>query len=368
MFNFFQTIFHKTISVLATAIIAVGLVSVPAQPAKVVKQENTETQTQEVKNQENKENEIEVLKKEIEELKQQTSINKEVPIAQSPIMPTQNTQTTKTNNIVTLPNGAIIETDANGNVNRIIKDIEPVPAEILQILSVSIKPEQTSAKIEWQTNKPSTSKVFISSENFPLKVYNSVSGLSSRHIVSIAGLSGGTNYSYEIEAISNNEIAKRKGYFETLLPTSPIPTKIIVSPDNVHKQLEYLGLYCANPLEINVEILDQSNREMVGQAIEVLNTYTEETKIGTSPLTVNFGLIGMKEGTFLLKIKSGMLETEREIYVREPNFRLITTDGRSVNPNYDAGPFEPDQDNGTYIDQSGGLSLIKTTNGFICDH
>lgn len=91
--------------------------------------------------------------------------------------------------------------------------------DILEITSVNITPDKTSAKIEWQTNKPTESKVFISGGNLYSKIFTSVSGLSTRHSATITGLSEETIYSYEIEAIAGGTNAvKKQGSFTTLPP------------------------------------------------------------------------------------------------------------------------------------------------------
>ncbi|MFA4831633.1 MAG: hypothetical protein WC618_05745 [Patescibacteria group bacterium] len=96
------------------------------------------------------------------------------------------------------------------------------PADILEITSVNITPDKTSAKIEWQTNKPTESKVFISGGNLSSKIFTSVSGLSTRHSATITGLSEETIYSYEIEAIVGGiNAVKKQGNFTTL-PPSPL--------------------------------------------------------------------------------------------------------------------------------------------------
>lgn len=150
---------------------------------------------------------------------------------------------TKITSIATLPNGAVVEMDDNGKILRYIKEapmntttqtpttpVAPPPTapqtqtETLEITSVSVTPDTTSAKIEWQTNKPTESKVFISGGNLSSKIFTSVSGLSTRHIATLTGLSGGITYSYEIEAIANaTNVVKKQGSFDTISPPPPPP-------------------------------------------------------------------------------------------------------------------------------------------------
>ncbi|MDP3697164.1 MAG: trypsin-like peptidase domain-containing protein, partial [Candidatus Taylorbacteria bacterium] len=67
--------------------------------------------------------------------------------------------------------------------------LSPVTPQIvaLEIISAGVVPDVTSARIEWQTNKPTNAKIFISG-----KVYNSESGLSTRHIVNAKDLTSNT--------------------------------------------------------------------------------------------------------------------------------------------------------------------------------
>jgi hypothetical protein len=140
-----------------------------------------------------------------------------------------------TTSIVTLPSGAVVEMDGDGKIIRYIKEVSAntatpastipitsLPAtlqiqqiETLEITSVSVAPDRVSARIEWQTNKPTSAKVFISGGRLSFKAYNSESGLSTRHIVNILGLDRGTTYSYEIESITGEQVSKKVGVFST---------------------------------------------------------------------------------------------------------------------------------------------------------
>ncbi|PJE73582.1 MAG: hypothetical protein COV02_01790 [Candidatus Terrybacteria bacterium CG10_big_fil_rev_8_21_14_0_10_41_10] len=306
--------------------------------------------------------EIEKLKKEVETLKQKQSEIKIIEkITENPTITekkeSSSSQAKQDENIVTLPNGAVVEVDANGNIVRTIKEAPQTTytsPEIMiqsqtsatQILSVNVTPTITSAKIEWQTDKPTESKVFLSGGGFSSKVYNSESGFSTRHSASFDGLSASTDYSYEIEAITRGVAVKKNGVF---LTNSNKPTKISLSDFQ-----SYPGLYCSKTT-ITVHILDQSGEEMLGQPIEVKNTYIDAIKTGVSPFVADFGFNAMKEANFSLKIKSGVLESERIINVYEPNFQVID-------------PNQPDQSDGTYMDQNNGIKLNKTATGFECTH
>ncbi len=80
----------------------------------------------------------------------------------------------------------------------------------IEISSVSAYPTLNSVRIEWQTNILTNGKVFLSG-----KVYGSESGISTRHIVNISGLSVGIDYSYEIESIAGDQVVKKEGSFST---------------------------------------------------------------------------------------------------------------------------------------------------------
>jgi hypothetical protein len=46
-------------------------------------------------------------------------------------------------------------------------------------------------------------------------VYQSESGLSTRHLVNVSGISSGSPYSYEVESIGGDQIVKKEGSFST---------------------------------------------------------------------------------------------------------------------------------------------------------
>ena len=179
---------------------------------------------------------IEQLKREIEELKQEV---KRTRLQESKAEEKQAVSETKEDEIkiITLPSGAVIEVDKNGNITKTLKEapqqiytspktttqnqMTKTGTEEVKITSVNIVPNITSAKIEWETNKPTEAKVFLSGGNLSSKVYQSESGLSTRHFVSVGDLKGGIIYSYEIEAIANGKAYKKTGDFSTKNPPPP---------------------------------------------------------------------------------------------------------------------------------------------------
>lgn len=90
-------------------------------------------------------------------------------------------------------------------------------SEALEITSIIVSSTLTTMHFEWSTNKLTTSKVFISGGSNLSKVYVSESGVSTRHIANITGLSSNTNYSYEIESVAGVEVAKKQGSYTTNL-------------------------------------------------------------------------------------------------------------------------------------------------------
>ena len=98
--------------------------------------------------------------------------------------------------------------------------VQVVVAPILTLTSIT--PTVNSVKIEWQTDLPTESKVFISGGNLSSEVFISASGLSTRHSTTITRLSAGVSYSYEIEAIvGGTDVTKSQGSFTTLPPPPP---------------------------------------------------------------------------------------------------------------------------------------------------
>ncbi|MEK7538349.1 MAG: hypothetical protein AAB552_00765 [Patescibacteria group bacterium] len=209
--------------------------------------------------------EIAKLKKEVEELKRvQSTIQ---VVVKQPVPPPEIAKVTKPvvlivpqveekkMNTVSFPNGSVAEIDTSGNIVRWIKEV-PQQAYIsptstqdqvsvtVQISSINVVATVNSARIEWQTNTPTNSKVFLSGWMVEgakadermvrlQEVYNSESGLSTRHMVNVSGLSSGTNYSYEIESINGNQqVAKKVGLFTTNAP-KPDEYTISVQPDKI---------------------------------------------------------------------------------------------------------------------------------------
>jgi len=203
--------------------------------------------------------EVEQLKKEVVELKKkdenQTKTIEELSNQKSETKPkstptaTQKT-TSQTSEVKPIPSStttssqAQTQTNETQNTQPIIQpsanttNTTPTPttqtqtSTTIQISSVNITPSLISARIEWQTNIPTNSKIFLSGGSLSSKIYNSESGLSTRHIVNATGLTSGTTYSYEIESIASGQVSKKEGSFST----KPDEYTISVQPDKTSVQ------------------------------------------------------------------------------------------------------------------------------------
>jgi len=209
------------------------------------KQQSAESATSQKIGAQSQPTSIKELKKEIEELKkQQPSPAAAPPTIQSSTPQTEvKTEPKAGEDAVTLTNAlGISYTFENPILNKqrirdlldagfavtkgklpegiIIKPVETssptlVQTKSLEIMSVSAVPDVTSVRIEWQTNIPTNSKIFLSGGSLSSKVYNSESGLSTRHIVNMAELRSNVNYSYEIESIIGDQVSKKQGLLAT---------------------------------------------------------------------------------------------------------------------------------------------------------
>ena len=78
------------------------------------------------------------------------------------------------------------------------------------------------------------------------------------------------------------------------------------------------GLYCTNTI-VRVRAFDQNGAELIGQTVDVLNTYSSSTKSGLTPFDADFGWNDMREAEFQLRATSGSLTAIQNIRVYEPN-------------------------------------------------
>ena len=207
--------------------------------------EKIEQKSEEVKKN-NQSKEIEKLKKEVEVLKQKQSQFKIIEkITEKPIIAekkeSSSSQTKQNENIVTLPNGAVVEMDAKGNVARTIKEaLQPAvhtytppslsnptnsSASSAQKVSITLGAQTidiTSAKIEWATNEPTESKLYLSGGGISSKLFISETGYSTNHFSTINRLVPITDYSFQITAIGNAGFSDVFGGFKTKKPSPTI--------------------------------------------------------------------------------------------------------------------------------------------------
>jgi len=172
----------------------------------------TTTEKNEQKSEEAKKNnqskEIEKLKKEVEALKQKQSQFKIIEkITEKPIIAekkeSSSSQTKQNENIVTLPNGAVVEMDANGNIARIIKEapqqiyVTPAPTtQTQQTSDTNTTTQTTSSSIDAPVSSPKINLSMIS---------NSAKAIPSTSNQIVAKF---TIYSQDGKASSNKSIFK----------------------------------------------------------------------------------------------------------------------------------------------------------------
>jgi hypothetical protein len=275
--EFFISIFSKITSAIASVIIAVGLVSVPTPPVEVPVKEPT---PQVIVQEDEKEK---VDKPEVIQQKVQTSDNSSASIATSfitpePISPTPTPVSPSVEMQIDEPVESIQapveeteppEVSKSTTAESAQSDIQSA-AEELQITFVQITSETTSANIEWETNLPTKSKVFIASDGLLTKTIHSESGLSTKHLATVTDLTSGVSYSYEIEAIADDSrIAKRQGEFKTVVAQSPSrPPPSVSQPEPL-----IVRNLIVKPDKTSVPLVDWGSR------IQILVKYTENGKI-----------------------------------------------------------------------------------------
>ncbi|MCG2694489.1 hypothetical protein L6261_00175 [Candidatus Parcubacteria bacterium] len=161
---------------------------------------------------------VEQTRLEMEKLKQENEIKNQT---QTKI---ETKKEENKNTIVTLPNGGVIEIDEYGKTIRTIKEAEKeiftekqsTTTSSLEITQANVYTGISSAIIEWETNIPTESKIFVTGGILYSEIFNSESGLSTKHQLTIRNLSDGTSYNYEIEAVSGTVFSKQKGSFKTI--------------------------------------------------------------------------------------------------------------------------------------------------------
>lgn len=225
MFSFFQTIFAKITSAIASVIIAVGLVSTPIQLPEPQNQTRIIEENKAAQNIETERASSTTTKfvpasvPTSTKTKVTASLTKPKSVSSNSLTSTTSqssnvvVESSNTSSIQTTITPPTITTQPSTETTQ--QASATATTEELQIASSKITPYRTSAQIEWQTNRPTQSRAFIWSGSFN-KVYQSESGLSTRHFVNASGLSAGTNYSYELESIAGEQVARKQDSFSTL--------------------------------------------------------------------------------------------------------------------------------------------------------
>lgn len=113
---------------------------------------------------------------------------------------------------------------------------------ITQSLSLSLGQITTtldSAYVTWSTNIPADSKIFVTpvaGAANSTRVLQSSAGRSTQGFINITGLTSGTQYSYEIEAIAGSQVKKLGGSFSTNVCTPSWSVHTDAEKDGLRKQ------------------------------------------------------------------------------------------------------------------------------------
>ncbi len=136
-------------------------------------------------------------------------------------------ETPKTS-VMTLPSGAVVEMDANGNIIRTITEAPQsntfqANTGATETLSLSLEEVKVipsspccaySVYISWSTNLPATSKVFLTKRPSGATNKNvSSAKLSTTGSVNFSNLTEKAGYSYTIEVIAGTQVQKITGAF-----------------------------------------------------------------------------------------------------------------------------------------------------------
>lgn len=245
MFDFFSSIVGKiVVGISSVALFFSGAVATP-QPTQTIQNATSSAQveivtsapaTRAVANKSemstkqdtpknNKDSVISLLKKQVADLTQKAN------------QPSQQKVEAPKTSVITLPSGAVVEMDANGNIVRTITAAPqqtyavpiytpPAPPNSqsqnttvqtnLNVSGVVVTPATDKISFEWNTNLPSEGKVFLSGPGYQTPtVVPSNSGVSTHHVLTITGLSPVSDYSYTVESIAGDKSAKATGSLKT---------------------------------------------------------------------------------------------------------------------------------------------------------
>ena len=211
---------------------------------------------------------------------------------------------------------------------------------IIQISSINITPTVTSAKIEWQTNKLTESKIFLSGSGFSSKVYSSESGISTRHSVFVDGLNSNTDYTYEIEVISNSNFVKKIGGFKT---PGRMVTNLIIKLGSSNP----LGSNCGG-IRILAYTEDQSGVFLPGVPVTFTNPETKETTTAISQISNEPGKVAVADFSYTpqahahitknqtVRISAGSIEKQLTVTLGETSWEEIPPTMKNIMLNNNA--------------------------------
>jgi len=141
----------------------------------------------------------------------------------------------------------------------------------------------SSVRIEWKTNVPTESKLFLTDHDGEIRIYKSQTGLSTNHFVSVGSFEGIT-YLYEIESIGRNGFAKKSGTFNVEERPTPIPTKmkVIAEADFMFlgdtDEIIYVSGGKCGVMWFGVIILDQYGNRMANEQVTLTTPAGKITK------------------------------------------------------------------------------------------
>ena len=213
MFDWLQSVFEAVAAVVVAGLVVVGIGPVtyeaPVESVKETVEVSTSTTDEQIVILQEKLAEEEELRSKLEEKilsdrQQETGVER---VREDVIQEEQYSEETSTS-----IQPINLSTTTSTTTETLLPD--SVQIDNLQIFNVQIFPSLTSIQFQWETSIPSNSKIFLSGN----RVFNSTTGLSTRHIAYATGLSNSLTYSYEIESISGNSVAKKQGFASTNIP------------------------------------------------------------------------------------------------------------------------------------------------------
>lgn len=189
----------------------------------------------------------------------------------SPTTTSQNNQTIQQPQQTTNPLTTTIPTQpaTNNTGANTSQSTTTTPSITLTLTNKTIT--DTTAKIEWQTNQPTESKLYLSGGGLNSKLYTSEAGYTTSHFVNISGLTATTNYSYQITAIGNAGFIELYGGFNTQTPTAHFLKYKIDKPEIINlplvsgQTMAVMDIESTNNSAVDVPISQNSNLVSIGK-------------------------------------------------------------------------------------------------------